>query len=238
MPSRRTITALLADGTLDADLAALLWALADAGVPLVIASRETGRGEELRAAIRDVTDRSHSAADGALAGGTLVADSLEDVLGVGAGGRAPDGGVPDRSVPDGGGAPVAGVPDVARDLGVVVVMGAKAGGRRVTSAHYIRPVERDKAGHLQRRPPALLAAWDERAGRFDHFDWGISDELATRAGVDAYEFEGLLRRRARLLADLAAAGVSDAEELRRRISGASLAAPESDEDGPQADAPH
>jgi hypothetical protein len=75
--------------------------------------------------------------------------------------------------------------DATRDLGLVLIHD----GRRVTSAHYVRPVERDGAGHLQRRPPAVLAAWNERANAFDDFSWGITDELAERAGLSRKELE-------------------------------------------------
>jgi hypothetical protein len=75
--------------------------------------------------------------------------------------------------------------DATRDLGLVVIHD----GRRVRSAHYVRPVERDGAGHLQRRPPAVLADWNERAGRFDDFSWAVTDELAARTGLTRRELE-------------------------------------------------
>jgi hypothetical protein len=106
------------------------------------------------------------------AGGVVTADSLESVLRL-------------------AGAPFGALPDAARDLGVVVVHD----GVRVVGAHYMRPVERDAAGHLQRRPPATLGAWNERSGRFDHFGWAIHDELATRAGMTLDEFEDERSRR-------------------------------------------
>ncbi|MEZ4598033.1 MAG: hypothetical protein R3C32_15195 [Chloroflexota bacterium] len=51
---------------------------------------------------------------------------------------------------------------------------------RVTAAHYLRPIERDVGGHIQRRPPAVLATWDPTADAFDHFAWGVTGELADR----------------------------------------------------------
>ena len=85
-----------------------------------------------------------------------------------------------------------------RDLGIVLVM--RDG--RVVAAHYVRPVERDAAGHLQRRPPALLAAWSADAPAPDHYYWAITDELATRAGMERDEFEDEHRRRRERLGNL------------------------------------
>ena len=51
--------------------------------------------------------------------------------------------------------------DELRALGLVVVLGADD---RIHAAHLLRPVERDGAGHLQRRPPAVLAARDPSGG--------------------------------------------------------------------------
>ena len=113
----------------------------------------------------------------ASAGGVVVADSLDAVLRL-------------------AGAPFGALPDAARDLGVVVVHD----GRRVTAAHYLRPVERDVQGHLQRRPPATLGAWNEREARFDHYGWAIHDELATRAGLSLDDFDAALVRWRRELA--------------------------------------
>ena len=43
-----TITYLVTEGVLDADLGALLWMLVEAGVPLVVATRDEHHGERLR----------------------------------------------------------------------------------------------------------------------------------------------------------------------------------------------
>ncbi len=200
---RSALTALIADGMLDAELAALAWLLAESGVPLVVASRDAQAGETLRRAIEGLLPPDRRTADVAMAGGVVRGESLEDVL---------------RLL---GGASGEALPDAARDLGVVVVL--RAG--HVHAAHYVRPVERDGAGHLQRRPPALLSAWDGSAGRLDHFYWGMSDELATRAGVERAAFEEAHRLRTLLLAELAAAGVRDAELLRRQVVRIGLATP-------------
>jgi hypothetical protein len=86
----------------------------------------------------------------------------------------------------------------------------------------VRPIERDAAGHVQRRPPALLSAWSSDMSRLDHFFWAITDELATRVGLEADEFDRLHRRRRRLLTDLVAARVFDLADMRRHIEAAAL----------------
>lgn len=173
--SEPTLAARVASGELDADLVALVWLLAESGVPLTVASDDPDAARELRTAVAALMP-DHHAADLALPGGSVRATSLEQVLGV-------LGGAPGE------------VDDSVRDLGVVLILI----GDRVTAAHYVRPVERDAAGHLQRRPPALLGAWNDGAARFDHFYWAITDELATRAGMDQGDFEDEHRRRTQRL---------------------------------------
>jgi hypothetical protein len=70
---------------------------------------------------------------------------------------------------------------------------------KLAVAHYVRPVERDAAGHLQRRPPAVLAARDPRSGVLDQFYWAYTDELASRAGISRHELEDERDVRARQL---------------------------------------
>jgi len=203
----RTSTELIAAGVIDADLCALLWLLIEAGVPLVVAGNTAPRAaEEVRGALSGLAARQLVTADGALAGGVLRGGSLEDVLRL-------NGANPNDEVPDG-----------ARELGVVVILGQPEPIDlvRVVRAHYLRPIERDGAGHLQRRPPALLSAWDDSASRLDHFHWGISNELARRTDREPGDFEVVHRHRARLLDDLAAAGVFDREDVRRHIEHAAL----------------
>lgn len=208
-PRPATITHLVDEGILDANLAALLWMLAEARVPLVVATTDAGHGERLRRSIAALKSDERTTADGGLPGGVLVAQSLEDVM------------------RRGGSQPGEEVPDAVRDIGVVVVLGASerpADGpqRRVVSAHYVRPVERDGAGHLQRRPPALLSAWDERSQRLDHFHWGSTGELAARAEMSAADFEEEHARRTGLIEQLVAAGVFDPDGLRTQVARANL----------------
>jgi len=100
-----------------------------------------------------------------VSGGVVLAGSLEDVLRV-LGGEDE-------------------ITDDTRDLGVVLVVRD----RQLAVAHYVRPVERDAAGHLQRRPPAVLSARDSASGVLDHFYWAYTDELADRAGISRHELE-------------------------------------------------
>jgi hypothetical protein len=83
------------------------------------------------------------------------------------------------------------ISDDTRDLGVVLVFNDG----RLSIAHFVRPVERDGAGHLQRRPPAVLSARGA-TGALDHFYWAYTDELASRAGMTRHELEDEQRARA------------------------------------------
>lgn len=199
-----SLTRLIVDRVLDADLAALLWLLAEHGVPLVAVAPDPASAERVRSAVAALLAAESMTGDGSIAGGVVHGRSLDDVLGLS------------------GGGPVGTVPDDARDLGVVAVI--RDG--RVAAVHYVRPVERDGAGHLQRRPPALLADWNEGAAVHDHFWWGITDELALRCSMTRADFEIAHSSRSRLLADLAAAGVRDPGDLRQRIATAGLSAVE------------
>ena len=188
MPEARPtpIAGLIAAEVIEADLAALVWLLTEHGVPLVVASRDVEAARRLRSSIGALLPADRGAADLAMSGGTFVADSFEEVLRL-------SGGLPDG--------PNSGVADSARELGVVLVM--RDG--RVRVAHYVRPVERDGAGHVQRRPPAILSASDA-GGHGDRFYWAFTDELATRAGMQRADFEEEHERRtARLSAQPTAA---------------------------------
>lgn len=102
---------------------------------------------------------------------------------------------------------VATVEDERSWLGVVLVMAPPdtQRGPRVAVAHYLRPVALDTHGHVQRRPPAVLATWNEAGDRWDHFAWGVLPDLAGRVGMTPREFEGEQARRAAAL-DSAARG--------------------------------
>lgn len=193
---RGSITGLVSGKALDADLASVVWLLAEGGVPLTVAAADRNAAQRVRRAFELAVSMSgKQASDQVVAGGIVIGRSLEDVLSI-LGGQAGD------EIPDG-----------ARDLGVVAVVDPD----RVRSIHYVRPVERDAAGHLQRRPPALLGAWDDQAQRFDHFHWGVTDELATRAEMTRDDFEDAQILRTNLLAGVAEAGITDDSVLLRQL---------------------
>jgi hypothetical protein len=189
----------LAAGTLDARTAALLWLLLDGGVPLVVAGPATAtQRHELAAALLSVdparawvvldADEESITADrlsALLRGGSGVAvcvlsDDLEGVIE-----RLTDSGVPEDGV---------------RRLGAVVIAEETHTGLRCTAVHYLRPTERDAQGHVQRRPPAVLSAWDERADVFEDYAWGITPELADRVDRAQADLEERQTDRARFLA--------------------------------------
>jgi hypothetical protein len=91
--------------------------------------------------------------------------------------------------------------------------------RRAVAVHYLRPPERDGAGHVQRRPPAVLATWDADGDCFEHFAWGVTPELARRVGREQADFEREQVARADYLAGLVAAGVESIPDVRRAIDG-------------------
>jgi len=117
-------------------------------------------------------------------------------------------------------------------LGVVLVVertapsaGGSGQGRvdRVVAAHYVRPLARDAAGHVQRLGPAVLATWEPRSGRFEHFAWGLIPELAVRVGRRAGDFELEQDRRREYLVVLAAGGVAGRDDVRAALDGFRLA---------------
>ena len=198
---------LVAAGVLDAQLAALAWLLLEDGVPVnvggpgcdgrdalldaLVAALPADRRPDpaapaaerrlvrlagtlaistppglLRAALSATTGRSGLAA-------TIEAEDLAEVLAVLHGQGLAD--------------------DEISFLGVVLVLGAGGGTRgspaRVVAAHYLRPVARDAAGHVQRLGPAVLATWDPDRSEYDHFAWGIYPELAARTARRAGDLE-------------------------------------------------
>ena len=221
-----SLVALLAQGVLDAELAALVWVLVEGRIPLVVAA-PAGRlaaGGQLLAGIvtsihpeenaESLTGALSAAGAGSLvrgrkAGGVLEASSLAEV----------------RSRLLAGPLPL--TEDQLTFLGTVLVLeeatGGGAGGRRgrlrVTVAHYVRPLARDAHGHSQRLDPAVLATWDERLGRYEHFAWGVLPEIAARLGRRTGDLEADLHHRRDDLAGLAKAKVTKLDEVRRLVAG-------------------
>jgi hypothetical protein len=100
--------------------------------------------------------------------------------------------------------PVAALDDELTQLGLVLILAPpESGAIRVTAAHYLRPVSRDPEGHIRRFGPAVLAAWDPRMRRFEHFAWAITDELAGRLAMGTADLEREQEHRAELLRRLA-----------------------------------
>lgn len=217
-----SLVGLVARGVLDAELAALVWVLVEARVPLVVAAppdRVAAGGQLLAGIVGSIhpdepvesvmgpltAAGATSLVRGRRAGGVVEAGSLEEVRArLGAG-------------------PMPLSEDQLTFLGCVLVVGEATGGRRgrlrVTAAHYVRPLARDAHGHSQRLDPAVLAAWDPRLERYEHFAWGVLPEIAARLGRRAGDLEADLHHRRDDLAGLAKAGVTEIGEVRRLIAG-------------------
>lgn len=216
-----SLVELIARGVLDAELAALVWVLGEGRVPIVVAAPpgRVGAGGQLLGGLLASLDPSADLAmltaplsaagagnvvRGRRAGGVLEAGSLAEIR---------------RSL---GSGPLPLSEDQLTFLGCVLVLEEAAGGRgrlRVTAAHYVRPLARDAHGHSQRLDPAVLAAWDERLERYEHFAWGVMPEIASRLGRRAGDLEADLHHRRDDLAGLAKAGVTALDEVQRLIAG-------------------
>jgi hypothetical protein len=223
-----SLVGLLAQAVLDAELAALVWVLVEGRIPLVVAAPE-GRlaaGGHLLAGILGSVHANESTETlaspltaagasslvrGRRAGGVLEAGSLEEV----------------RQRLGSGALPL--TPDQLTFLGCVLVLQEASGGQgsrggrrgrlRVTAAHYVRPLARDAHGHSQRLDPAVLATWDERLGRYEHFAWGVLPEIAARLGRRMGDLEADLHHRRDDLAGLAKGGITKLDEVRRLVAG-------------------
>jgi len=217
-----SLVALVAQGVLDAELAALVWMLVEGRIPLVIAAPggRAGAGGQLLAGVLASVHADEpveqllspltpagasSLVRGRRAGGVVEAGSLGEVrerLGTG---------------------PLPLTPDQLTFLGCVLVLGestgTKRGRMRVTAAHYVRPLARDAHGHPQRLDPAVLATWDDRLGRYEHFAWGVLPEIAARLGRRAGDLEADLHHRRDDVAGLAKAGVTKLDEVQRLVAG-------------------
>ncbi len=140
---------LLRAGALDAELAALVWILAEGGLPVHVAAEDPSDAEPLARGLEDLV-RPISV----LAGGSLDAVMAETTI--------------EKAL-----------------LGVVLVVDEG----RLAAAHWVRPPLRDGAGHVRAQGPAVLATWDARIGRFEHFAWGVTPELAAVVGRKPGDFE-------------------------------------------------
>ena len=222
MADAPSLVALIAQGVLDAELAALVWVLVEGRIPLVVAAPpgRAGAGGQLLVGVLASVHADEpleqllaplspagasSLVRGRRAGGVLEAGSLGEVRE-----RLGSGALPLN-------------PDQLTFLGCVLVLGESPGARRgrlrVTAAHYVRPLARDAHGHSQRLDPAVLATWDERLGRYEHFAWGVLPEIAARLGRRAGDLEADLHHRRDDLAGLAKAGVTSLDEVQRLVAG-------------------
>lgn len=221
-PPGPSLVELIARGVLDAELAALVWVLVEGRIPLVVAAPagRLGAGAQLLAGVIGSIHPDEpveglvapltpvgasSLIRGRRAGGIVEATSLGELRERLASGPLP--------LTD----------DQLTFLGCVLVVGGASDDRRgrlrVTAAHYVRPLARDAHGHSQRLDPAVLAAWDERLERYEHFAWGVLPEIAARLGRRAGDLEADLHHRRDDLAGLAKAQVTDLDEVRRLIAG-------------------
>jgi hypothetical protein len=213
-----TVLPLLRSGVLDSSLTSLVWLLVDGGLPLVVTgSAATGARTELAGALLSVDPAaawlvldadvepptmsrlSALLQSGARFGISVAAADLSAAL---ERLHAPPGRLPY---------------DAIRRLGVVVTLDQTSGGPRCRLVHLLRPTERDAHGHVQRRPPAILASWDEAADRYDDYAWAITPELGERIGLGQAELETRQRARARMLATTAATAHIDMAGWEQRV---------------------
>jgi hypothetical protein len=221
-PPSPSLVELIARGIVDAELAALVWVLVEGGVPLVIAAPagRAGPGGQLLTGV--LASVLQDTVDEGLASPLTPAGASSLVRG-----RRPGGVIEARTLTEVrdrlGGGPLPLSPDQLTFLGCVLILGEASDGRRgrlrVTAAHYVRPLARDVHGHAQRLHPAVLATWDERLGRYEHFAWGVLPEIAARLGRRVGDLEADLHHRRDDLAGLAKAGVTSTEDVRRLIAG-------------------
>ncbi|HEX5825541.1 MAG TPA: hypothetical protein VFY18_13870 [Candidatus Limnocylindrales bacterium] len=268
---RRSIVGLIADGILDAELAALAWILIEARLPVVVGAQARGVGKttllealldflpasvhriDLAGRSEDFTWLPEAAALGWPPAGPTIASSppvapptsclvaaeLSEHLPIYTWGAAARTFVRAASLGYGIAAtihadrledvhdqlraqPVGLTDDELSYLGLVLIARAwrEADGtvvRRVVAAHYARPVGRDEHGHVQRLPPAVIAARDEATDKLEHFEWGVMPELAIRLGRKPGDLELDQAERADLLRALVAAGTTDADDVRQAI---------------------
>jgi len=215
-----TLPSLIRGDALDAELGALLWMLVEGRTSvLALGPSSVRRTEVLDALFHLRPDDLRATAMAVIGpddlwGGQLV-EALHSV-------RAADGfaatmaaGSLREALEQLSGPGVGLTEEELRVLGVVVVLDEEG---RLSAAHLLRPVERDMAGHLQRRPPAVLSARDPTTGQLEHFAWGAMPEIADRVDREQADMERRLAARARLLVELAADGDGDAPLVRERMA--------------------
>lgn len=208
MTSRASID-LLRDGVMDAELMALLWLLGEGGLPVTVIGDAPAADRSALAAACVALPPTRPwvviDADAEAPTAERLAALLQGGVGFAMTLASPD--LKTMLVAPG---PLDGLPDDGlRRLGIVLVAHRSSNGLRCRSVHYLRPSERDGQGHIQRRPPAVLAALDEDQDRYEHYAWGITPELADRLDRSQADLEERHHDRRVFLEDLAAE--SDAE---------------------------
>jgi hypothetical protein len=239
-----SVVELIRRGTIDAELAAVVWTLVEARIPLVVAADEAlvARGvaaDILRGTLASLRPDLGLGGVDAVGGASGVERPLgprsarELVHDRRAGGIAIGATLQEVRERLAAAPPIGLSPDELSFLGCVLVLGedeaspidaadpAMAPSRpvRVVAAHYVRPLHRDEQGHAQLLGPAVLATWDPRAAAFEHFAWGVLPEIAARLGRKSGDLEADLHHRRDDLGGLAAAGVTSLEEVGRLVAG-------------------
>jgi hypothetical protein len=235
-----SLVELVRRGTLDADLAALVWTLVEGRIPLVVVAEahlvERGAaGDVLRGILGSLRpDLGLAGVDAADLARPLAARSARELVHGDRPGGVAVGDSLEAVYDDLGSAPPAGLSeDELSFLGCVLVIGEDAlapvaaadpemepsRAIRVLAAHYVRPLHRDEHGHAQLLGPAVLATWDPLAHAFEHFSWGVLPEIAARLGRRAGDLEADLHHRRDDLGGLASAGVTSLEEVGRLVAG-------------------
>jgi hypothetical protein len=196
-----TVLPLIRDGVLDASLTSLIWLLVDDAVPLLVTGTAPAEARrEVAGALLSIDPTTAwLVLDAEVEPPTLARLSalLQGGSRLGITVTAPD--LPaalERLLAPPGRLPY----DAIRRLGIVVTLEQTSRGLRCRLVHLLRPTERDAQGHVQRRPPAILASWDEAADRYDDYAWALTPELAERLGRRQAELEEHHRARADLLA--------------------------------------
>ncbi len=213
-----SVLALLRTGVLEPGLAALAWLLVEGGVPvIVIGSTGTRERSDLAGALLSIDpERAWVVLDGDVEPPTL--DRLAALLRGGAGVGITLAAADLPAALDGLRGDAGNLPDDAvRRLGLVLTLHETPLGPRCSIVHYLRPTERDGQGHVQRRPPAILAAWDGVSASYEDYAWAVTPELADRVDRTQADFEERLGDRAALLAGTARAAHVSAGEWRERV---------------------
>jgi hypothetical protein len=213
-----SVLALLRTGVLDPGLAGLAWLLVEGGVPIaVIGSAGSAERSAMAGALLSIDPtRAFMVLDADVEVPTLerLSALLRGGAGVGITLAATDlTAAMERLRGEAGGLP----DDAIRRLGTVFALDGTSRGPRCSIVHYLRPTERDGQGHVQRRPPAILAAWDEATGSYEDYAWAVTPELADRVDRSQADFEERLRDRAAMLAATSRSAHISASEWQERV---------------------